>query len=98
MANGVIQYARELINDSQIATKTTYSSDKIEKLIADGKVKVTSTPVVATTTTPAYTKIDIVVGTGATATTTTFNIPSKYVIGPHVATDGKLMLKVDQGK
>lgn len=97
MANGVIQYARELINDSQIATKTTYSSDKIEKLIADGKVKVTSTPVAATTTTPAYTKIDIVVGTGATATTTTFNIPSKYVIGAHVATDGKLILEMSDG-
>lgn len=97
MANGVIQYARELINDSQIATKTTYSSDKIEKLIADGKVKVTSTPVAATTTTPAYTKIDIVVGTGSTATTTTFNIPSKYVIGAHVATDGKLILEMSDG-
>lgn len=33
MANGIIQFVKDLINDNAISTKTTYSSDKIEQLI-----------------------------------------------------------------
>lgn len=34
MANGIIQFVKDLINDNAISTKTTYSSDKIEQLIS----------------------------------------------------------------
>lgn len=35
MAKGFLQYAKEIINDSQKAVKTTYSSKKIEDLVAN---------------------------------------------------------------
>lgn len=34
MAEGIIQYSKEIIDDLKITTNTTYSSDKIEKLLA----------------------------------------------------------------
>ncbi len=34
MANGIIQFVKDLINDNARSTKTTYSSDKIEQLIS----------------------------------------------------------------
>lgn len=34
MANGIIQFVKDLINDNVRSTKTTYSSDKIEQLIS----------------------------------------------------------------
>lgn len=35
MANGIVQFTTDIINDSQKTTKTTYSSDKIEQLLAN---------------------------------------------------------------
>lgn len=34
MAEGIIQYSKEIIDDLKITTNTTYSSDKIEKLLS----------------------------------------------------------------
>ena len=33
MANGIIQHTRDIVDDAQVTTKTTYSSSKIESLI-----------------------------------------------------------------
>lgn len=35
MAEGIVQFTTDIINDSQKTTKTTYSSDKIEKLLSN---------------------------------------------------------------
>lgn len=35
MANGIVQFTTDIINDAQKTTKTTYSSDKIEQLLAN---------------------------------------------------------------
>ena len=37
MAKGIIQYTKDIINDSIIGTKTTYSSKKIEELLNGDK-------------------------------------------------------------